>query len=331
MLVNSGKQLPLIDKLVVNIIEETQPRWLNFKKGKIDFLEIPKDNFDSAVTPDRGLTNDLAELGIELKITPSLDVTYVAFNHDNKIFQNVKLRRAMMLAYDVHEANRLFYNKTALPAQSVIPPGITGFIKDYTSPYRIKDRAKAVETAKQILAEAGYPNGEGLPVLTYDCAAGTDSRQQGDYFAKQMSQIGIKVKVVPNPWPQLQSKITKRTVELYGIAWGADYPDAENFLQLLYGPNRAPGANGSGYNNSEFNRLFKISSVMQDSPERTALYEKMYRMAAEQVPWIYGVHRQTFMLKQGWLKNYISTDFEAGREQYLDLDLNIKTELLKKF
>jgi oligopeptide transport system substrate-binding protein len=331
MLANAGKQLPLVDKLVVSIIEETQPRWLNFQKGKIDFLEIPKDNFDSAVTPDRGLTDSLGKKGIELKITPSLDVTYIGFNHDNKTFQNVKLRRAMMLAYDVNEANRLFYNKTALPAQSVIPPGITGYIKNFKSPYRLENREKAVAMAKQLMVEAGHANGEGLPVITYDCAAGTDSRQQGDYFAKQMAQIGIKVKVVSNPWPQLQSKITKRTIELYGIAWGADYPDAENFLQLLYGPNRAPGANGSGYDNPEFNRLFKVSSVMQDSPERTALYEKMYRMAAEEVPWIYGVHRQTFMLQQGWLKNYISTDFEAGRAKYLDLNLNKKTELLKKF
>lgn len=330
MLKDAGKPLPLVDELVVNIIEETQPRWLNFKKGKIDFLTIPKDNFDSAVTPDRGLTDELAEKGIVLKITPSLDVTYVAFNHDNKLFQNLKLRQAMMLAYDVKESNRLFYNMTALPAQSVIPPGIAGYIKGYKSPFRLENREKAIEKAKQLMVEAGYPNGEGLPPLTYDCAAGTDSRQQGDYFAKQMAQIGIQVKVVPNPWPQLQSKITKRTVELYGIAWGADYPDAENFLQLLYGPNRAPGANGSGYDNPEFNRLFKVSSVMQDSPERTALYEKMYRMAAEEVPWVYGVHRQTFLLHHGWLKNYISTDFEAGRAQYLDLDLNKKSELLKK-
>lgn len=331
LLKDAGKPLPLVSKVVVNIIEESQPRWLNFQKGKVDFVDVPKDNFDSAITPDRNLSGSLSEKGINLMISPSLDVTYVAFNHDNKIFQSVKLRRAMMLAYDVEQSNKLFYNNTALPAQSVIPPGISGYIKGYKSPYRLMNRTQAVEQAKKLMVEAGYPNGEGLSEFTYDTASGTVSRQMGEYFSKQMAQIGIKIKVVSNPWPQLQDKITKRTVELFGIAWGADYPDAENFLQLLYGPNKAPGANGSGYDNPEFNRLFKVSSVMQDSPERTALYEKMYRMAAEEVPWIYGVHRQTFTIKQGWMKNFVATDFEAGRAQYLDVDLNKKKELLKKF
>lgn len=331
LLADAGKQLPLVDKIVVNIIEETQPRWLNFQKGKVDYIAVPKDNFDSAITPDKNLSDSLVQKGIELMVAPSLDVTYIAYNHDNKLFQNVKLRRAMMLAYDVDKSNELFYNNTALPAQSVVPPGIKGFIKGYKNPYRNPNREQALAAAKELLAEAGYPEGKGFPEITYDCASGTVSRQQGEYFKKQMAEIGINVKVVSNPWPQLQDKITKRSVELYGIAWGADYPDAENFLQLLYGPNRSPGANGSGYDNPEFNQLFKVSSVMQDSPERTAMYEKMYRIAAEQVPWIYGVHRQTFTIKQGWLKNYVSTDFDSGQEKYLDVDLNKKAELLKKF
>ena len=117
---------------------------------------------------------------------------------------------------------------------------------------------------------------------------------------------------------------------MYGIAWGADYPDAENFLQLIYGPNRAPGANGSGYDNPEFNQLFASAAIMQDSPERTALYEKMNRMAAEEVPWIFGVHRQSYLLKHSWLTNYVQSDFEHGNAQYLNVDLTKKAEMVKK-
>jgi ABC-type transport system substrate-binding protein len=145
-----------------------------------------------------------------------------------------------------------------------------------------------------------------------------------------MAQIGVKIKVLQNPWPELQKKITTRNIMAYGIAWGADYPDAENFLQLLYGPNRAPGANGSGYDNPELNRLYKTASIMQDSPERTALYEKMNRIAAEQVPWVYGVHRQNFVLRHSWLKNFVNSDFDAGSAQYLSIDKVKKEEMLKK-
>ena len=325
-LADAGKELPLVDNIVVNVIIESQPRWLNFLKGKVDFISIPKDNFDSAVTPDRNLSPEYKDKGISLLINPSLDVTYTAFNHDLKLFQNVDLRRAMSLAYDVKKSNELFYNNTSLPAQSVVPPGIAGNVPSYVSPYR----GPNIEEAKKLLAKAGYPEGKGLPEITYDCPSGTVSRQIGDYMKQQLAQIGVRIKVVTNPWPELQKKITKRQVMLYGIAWGADYPDAENFLQLLYGPNKAPGANGSGYNNPEFNKLFKVASVMQDSPERTALYEKMNRIASEQAPWIYGVHRQNFTLRHSFLKNYMSTDFETGQGQYLNIDSDIKAKAIKK-
>jgi ABC-type transport system substrate-binding protein len=152
----------------------------------------------------------------------------------------------------------------------------------------------------------------------------------GDFFRKNMADIGVKIKVVQNSWPELQNKITKRSVQVYGIAWGADYPDAENFLQLLYGPNKSPGANGSGYDNAEFNQLYKTASVLQDSPERTALYEKMSRIAAEQVPWVFGVHRQSFIMKHSWLKNYLSSDVGADRAEYVNIDLNQKKTMVEK-
>lgn len=325
-----GKKLPLVEKVVVNIIKEDQPRWLNFQKGNLDYIAIPKDNFDAAVSPSNELAGDLSKKGIELLIQPSLDVTYTAFNLDLDLLKNKKLRQALSLAYDVDTANVLFYNNRALPAQSLVPPGISGYIKGFENKFRGHGKDEEIARAKKLIAEAGFPEGKGLKELTYDCPSSTVSRQIGEYTKQQFAKIGVKLKVVQNTWPELQKKIDKRQVELWGIAWGADYPDAENFLQLLYGPNRAPGANGSGYNNPEFNRLFASAAVMQDTPERTALYEKMVRMAAEEMPWIYGVHRQNYVLKHGWLKNYVITDFEAGTEQYLDIDLDAKKIALEK-
>jgi len=325
-LADAGKKIPFVEKIVVNIMKEQQPRWLNFGKGKIDVIGIPKDNFEAAITPDRALTDGMAKKGIELIKNISLDVTYIAFNHDDPLFKNVYLRRAMSMAYDPVASNKLFYNDLAVVAQSLVPPGIAGNIKGYTNPYV----GPNIEGAKKMLAKAGYGGGLGLPEIVYDTASATVSRQMGEFFKKQMAKIGIKIKVVTNPWPQLQEKITKRKVQVFGIAWGADYPDAENFLQLLYGPNRSPGANGSGYDNPEFNRLFEVSALMQDSPERTALYEKMYRIAAEQMPWIFGVHRQNFILRHGFLKNYVASDFDQGSAQYLNIDLKEKAEILKK-
>ena len=325
-LADAGKKLPLVDKLVVNIMVESQPRWLNFQKGRLDFITIPKDNFDTAITPGKGLSPSFIEKGISLDITPALDVTYIAFNHDNELFKNVKLRRAMSLAYNITASNKLFYNDTALPAQSIVPPGIAGYLPGYVSPYR----GLELEKAKNLLAEAGYPGGKGLPVITYDTTASTISRQMSEFFKKQMAKIGIEVKAQSNSWPELQKKVqTTRELMMWGIAWGADYPDAENFLQLLYGPNKAPGSNGSGYSNKDFDKLFEKTAVMQDSPERTKLYEKMNKMVAEEVPIIYGVHRQNYTLKQTWMKNFVASDFDAGRSQYLNVDKATKSKVIK--
>ena len=326
LLTDAGKKLPLVDKIVVNVIIESQPGWLKFNKGEIDTYSIPKDNFATAVK-DNKLSADLVAKGLELKITPMLDLTYTAFNYDNKLFANTKLRKAMYMAFDEGKSNELFYNNTAFPAQGVIPPGIAGNVKDYKNPFK----GPNVEGAKKMLAEAGYPNGKGLPEITYDIADSTTSRQMAEFFQKQMEQIGIKIKIQASPWPEFLAKQKKRSLQMFGAAWGADYPDAENFLQLLYGPNASPGANSSNYNNPQFNKDFEAAVSMPDSPERTARYEKLNKFLAEEAVIMFNNHRQSYSLTQGWLRNYHYSDLNLDYAQYLGIDTVKKAELLKKF
>lgn len=326
LLADAGKKLPLIDKIVVNVMVETQPSWLKFNKGEIDYLGIPKDSFATAIK-DNKISGDLATKGMVLTISPQLDVTYTGFNFENKLFHNTKLRRAMYLAYDEAKANTLFYNNTAFPAQSIIPPGIAGNIKDYKNPFK----GPNLELAKKTLAEAGYPEGKGLPEIIYDIPDSTTSRQMGEFFQKQMEQIGIKIKISASPWPEFQAKLKKRAGQMFGIAWGADYPDAENFLQLYYGPNSAPGANSQNYNDPKFNKEFEAAVKLQDSPERTAMYEKLNKYLAEEVISLFGVHRQAYTLQQGWLRNYRASDLHHDSVQYLNIDSAKKEELFKKF
>ncbi|MDO9182585.1 MAG: ABC transporter substrate-binding protein [Bacteriovorax sp.] len=326
LLADAGKRLPLVDKIIVNVMIESQPAWLKLNKGEIDTYSIPKDNFATAVK-DNKLSPELINKGLALSITPMLDLTYTAFNYDNKLFQNTKLRKAMYMAFDEAKSNELFYNNTAFPAQSVIPPGIAGNIKGYINPFK----GPNLEGAKKMLAEAGYPDGKGLPEITYDIADSTTSRQMAEFFQKQMEQIGIKIKVQASPWPEFLAKQKKRSLQMFGAAWGADYPDAENFLQLLYGPNASPGANSSNYNNPQFNKDFEAAVAMQDSPERTARYEKLNKFLAEDVVVMFNNHRQSYSLTQGWLRNYHYSDLNLDYVQYLNLDTAKKAELLKKF
>jgi oligopeptide transport system substrate-binding protein len=322
---DAGKELPLVSKVEVSIITEEHPRWLNFKKGAIDYVEIPKDNFISAVR-EGTLSDELTSLGMKLIIQPTLDTTFMAFNFDNKILDNVNLRRAMSLALDPAEWNQLFYNSSAIPAQSVIPPGAKGYDETYRNPYHGPNLAKA----KELLIQAGYPEGKGLPTMVFDTSSSTVYRQMGEYFKKRMALIGIDVSINSNPWPELQKKIDNRRFMIYTMAWQGDYPDGHNFLQLLYGPNRAPGPNGSGFNSPEVNALFEKVSLMSDSEERTKLYKELNQMIGEQVPWIFGVHRRMHYVAQGWVENYYYSDFDAAQIQYLNINSSKKAELSKK-
>ncbi|MCM2349207.1 MAG: ABC transporter substrate-binding protein [Bacteriovoracaceae bacterium] len=326
---NLAKQrVPMLDSIVVHIMLEAQPRWFNFNKAKVDVLELPKDNFDQALNKDGTLASDLVSKGVQLDAEPMMDVTFYAFNHDDPLFKNnLKLRQAMSLAYDRKKSNELFYVNTGTIADGVIPPGLGGYDESYKNPYVEYN----VEKAKQLLKEAGYPEGKGLPEITVQTTVSTDSRLMLEFFIKCMSDIGIKVKLGSNSWPELVNKVTKRQHQMYTMAWHGDYPDAENFLSLLYCPNQSPGSNGSNYCNPKFDALFKKATLLQDTPERSKLYAEINQMVSEDVPWILGFHRQKQYLSQGWIKNFEYTEYFQHLFQYLDVDLEKKKELSSKF
>lgn len=326
MLADAGKRLPLVDKIVVDVMVESQPSWLKFNKGETDYLYIPKDNYNTAIK-DNKLSREMQDKGMFLKITPGLDVYFYGFNYDNKIFHNINLRKAMSLAFDARQANELFYNNTGFPAESVAPPGIAGNVPSFKNPWR----GPNVNLAKKYLAEAGYPEGKGLPEITLDTFSSTSARQKAEFFQKQMEKIGIKIKVVTNLSPELQAKIKRKATMMIDYGWIGDYPDTENFLQIFYGPNSSPGSNTSNYNNPEFNKQYEIVAKMQDSPERTALYEKLNQFLANEAVAIFTVHTQSYMLQQKWVKNYHDSDFIFDFHQYLNVDLQEKAETLKRF
>ncbi|MDC7222387.1 MAG: ABC transporter substrate-binding protein [Spirochaetales bacterium] len=314
----AGKELPFCDRVVWYIIEESSVQWLKFLNGELDYSSIPKDNFDSTVV-NGTLSQEMIDKGITLDINGSLDVTYTFFNMELPIFRdNPKLRQAMSLGYNNEKVQEIFYNFRCLGAQTLLPPGLGGYEPDYVNPYARYD----VEEAKKLLAEAGFPNGEGLPTFKFQMYSNTSTthKQMVEFFIENMAEIGITVEAVPGDWPTFLEAIDNHNIEIGGMAWGADYPDAQNFLQLNYGPNFAPGPNSANYSNPAFDALYDKGAFMQQSPERDKIYAEAAQMAAEDVPWIMGVHRLAYALKQPWLKTRVYRDIGHGYSKYLDVD-----------
>jgi oligopeptide transport system substrate-binding protein len=327
LLADAGKKIPLVDKINVHIVVESQPKWLSFLKAKDDLLEVKDVNIQQSINSDKTLKDEHKEKGVRLILKPMLDVTFYAFNHEDPIFKNRKLRQAMNLAFDRASYNKLFHENTAFEAQGPIPPGLGGQAREFKNPYVKFD----LEQAKKLMVEAGYPGGKGLPVIVVQTTSETISRQQVEFFEKCMDKIGINIDLGMNTWPQLVNKVSNKQHQMYTMAWGADYPDAENFLGLLYCPNQSPGSNGANYCNPDFDALYKQATVMQDSSERTDLYEKLNEMGATDAPWIFGFHRTDIYLAQAWLKNFKHMEFNHSQFQYLNVDLEVKKQLIKKF
>lgn len=325
---DAGKKVPFLDRVVVDIIIESQPVWLKFRQGDLDSIAPPKDNYDSAL-PGGKLSPAMAKEGIRNVRMPSLDLVYTAFNMEDPILgvpageKGLALRRALAMAIDRNKFIKQFYNDRATPAQGPIPPGLPGYDPEYQNPYNRFDP----EGARKLLAEAGYSEANPVPKLAFDTSAGTGSMQIAEFYKQAYKAIGVEIDIQTNSWPELTKKVKTRRSQIWGMAWRGDYPDAQNFLQLFYSKNASPGPNGPNYNNPEFDKLYEKASTMLPSPERTELYEKMAKIVMNDAPMSFTSHRIIDTLVHGWLKNYKPHDMGHGFYKFYRVDNEEKAKL----
>jgi ABC-type transport system substrate-binding protein len=306
----AGQQLPLIDKVVVTTIPESTTGWNLFLQGYMDGWSVSQTNFSQVMTQQGTLSSEMKERGIRLVKSNELGVTYFAFNMRDPVLggytpQKRKLRQAISLAVNAQEFIELFDQGNGLRAQSVIPPGIYGYDANYRNPYRTYD--PKMKRAKQLLKEAGYPDGidtkTGQRLTVYYDNARTDAagRQFIGLISRQIEALGINLESRAQRDVVWQSKIEGNDWQLTDYGWLADYPDAENFALLLYGPNRRPGPNLTGYDSPVYNRLFERVRSMEDGPQRLKLINEMRAVAQEDCPLIYLENRQKLSLYHSWV------------------------------
>ena len=324
LLADAGKPLPLNDKVVMEIFQETQPMWLKFMAGDLDLSGIPKDNFSSVIESDGSLSEEMKNQGVRLITAFDPDFTFVGFNMTDPILgKNINLRRAISRAYDVKPIIEIFFNGRAIAAKGPIPPGLSGYSEKHKNPYRDFNIAEA----KKLMIKAGYGPGKKPPRLEYITNVSTTGRQMSDLLKKQMAEIGIDLKVNLTTWPEFQKAINNKKAQIFGMAWRGDYPDAENFLQLFYSKNFPPyGSNYYFYKNPKFDALYEKSLRLRPGPERRKLYEKMNLMVMSEVPAIFSAHRIRYALIRPWLKNYKMIDFEHNFVKYYRVDPELRKQ-----
>lgn len=322
LLEDAGKSIPFLDKVVVTVYSEDQPRWLNFLAQNLDLSNIPQDSYDELLTPTQQLNPQFEKKGILLHKLGLMDLTGTAFNMRDPILgKNKLLRQALSLAYNVEPVVEVFYNRGATAAQGPIPPGLDGYDRGFHNPYRQSSASKA----KELLTQAGFPNGEGLPPLDYYSNESETARQFGEYLAKSLGSVGVKVNVQLLSWPEFMEKMEQGSGHLYGYAWVNDYPDAENSLQLFYSKHVPPGPNCSFFENPGYDQLYEQALQLKPGPPRTQLYQKMVSLLVEETPWIWGVHRIKFLLNHRWVKNIkVGDEIMRGQVKYYRVDPSLK-------
>jgi len=308
-----GKQLPIMEKIEIYFMEEGMSRWNSLTKGnEIQFGMIPPElTFMVADHVNPLVLKPSYAQKYTAWLDPQIEVVYLNFDMSNPEIgynpdpernqRNLLLRRAMQKAYNWDQRNKRFYNGVAEVFPGVIPPGLDAYDAD-------ADRSSItldLEQAKALLKEGGWTP-ENLPNLDYCSVANVQYQQFYEQFRGWMEKIGYprkKIKwVTYATFGDFSRAVKNRECMLIGMAWGADYPDSENMLQLFYGPNQSPGSNSANFDDSEFNRLFEKSSVMQSGPERTAIYRQLNQMICDQVPSICGIARKEPYI---WHKNLV--------------------------
>ncbi|MBI2438891.1 MAG: hypothetical protein HYV36_08800, partial [Lentisphaerae bacterium] len=305
LLRDAGVSVPIIDRVVQYVVGDSSTMWFLFLKGQFEMSGISRDNWNAVISAEKTLNRDLAQKGIRMYSAPVMETYYIGFNMDDEVVgTNKLLRQALTCAFN-SETYVEFYNQRIIRAKGPLPPTIAGF-EEQRTPYPFD-----LSRARSLLEQAGYPEGKDPRTLrrlklTIDLGNANDPelRAAVELFADFMGQIGVLIVPVYNNWPAFLERIERRQAQLFRLGWVADYPDAENFLQLFYGANSSPGPNHSNYRNKEFDTLYERVRVMPDSPERTELYRKMAALVVEDCPWLFEQHPLAYGLTHAWLRNY---------------------------
>ncbi len=301
-----GRVPPFMDRIEVAFIAEDAARWNTFIAGETDFIKVPVSQFDRVLSSREPptLSADLAET---YRLAANLESGFVHtdFNMDDQRIgyhpdpdqdaRNRALRCAIVKAFDWQRRNEVFYYGIGRVFPGIIPPVTPEFEAGGTASRTGRD----LLGARKLLRDAGWIP-DNLPTLEYGFPTSVTERQMFEQFRSFMADIGYpSEKVRPltfATYGDYARAYLNREVMLLTTGWTMDYPDAENTLQLFYGPNASPGSNNANYDNPEFNRLYRASATMQASPMRTSMYRNMNRIVQDDCTTISGISRTLILL-----------------------------------
>lgn len=299
-------RLPYLDAVKVTFITDKQSAFMNFIKKDLDFFNSVDGSYRDDILTKSGKMTSKYKGKFQLIKGPYLCTEYVGILVDtsksivkNSPLRFKKVRQAINYAIDKPKLIKYLRNSVGTPATSgFIPKGMPGF--DST---RVKGYDYNLPLAMKLLAEAGFPNGKGMPEVTLSTS--TTYKDLIEFIQSELANIGIRAKVDVSPAASLRDMMAKNEVNFFRGSWIADYPDGENYLSVFYSKNKVPfGPNYTGYFNDEFDRLFEQSYFESDTKKRYELYYKMDNMVMEHSSVVPILYDQSVTMLQNNISGY---------------------------
>ncbi|HLR12937.1 MAG TPA: ABC transporter substrate-binding protein, partial [Burkholderiaceae bacterium] len=358
LLADCGKPTPFIDRIEFSLEKESVPLMGKFLQGYYDIPEIGRGDYGVSMQVAAGDYVEKAELyadrNIQIRSTTAAQQFYLGFNWLDPVVgkgdtpeqqeRNRLLRHAISIAFDWEQFVSIFQDGQGEVAHGPVPPGVSGHqsLPEGMNPvvYEASDGQvvrRPLDQARELLKQAGYPDGRdektGKPlILHFDSAGGTGSSAMLDWMRRQLADIDIELEIRATDYNRFQDKMRRGTAQMYMWGWVADYPDAENFLFLLYGPNAKVingGENASNYQNDEYDRLFDEMRYLDDGPEKDAIIHRMTRVAQQDAPWMFGYSPKSGGAWHGWVANAKPTQMVRNTLQYYRLDTQLRADSIR--
>ncbi|MDH1439317.1 ABC transporter substrate-binding protein [Acinetobacter johnsonii] len=324
-----GKKMPQIGEIDIQVMEEGQSRWLSFIKDEVDLFALDGELTVQALQ-DGKLKPELVKKGVQLsRITdPSIDYHY--WNMQNPIVgglskDKIALRRAMAMAFSADNYINILQKGDSQKLQAPIPSGVVGYDPNYRSsiPYSVKAANLLLDRYHYKVAADGWrtqPNGKPLVIEMTLSGNNLRSQQQAEFWKKTLDSIKIKMTTKSMPFAEAL-KLEKQCKTMFkASAWIADYPDADNFMQLFYGKNIKITNNGC-VKIPEYDRLYEQAQKMTPSPERDAIYAKMSRLLEVYMPVQVIGARYRNILAQPRVIGFKKHPILPAEWMYIDIDL----------
>lgn len=276
----NGQRLPYLDAVSISFLSDRQSAFLEFLKGNLDFISgIDASYKDELLTRSGTLRNKYRDR-FAMITAPYLNTEYLGFlMTPGSSLSDLRIRKAINYGFDRKQMIRFLRNNIGIAGlYGMVPPGLPSTDTTSFTGYHYHP-----DTTAQLLREAGFPGGKGLPEMTLSTTK--EYLDLCEFMQGQLRESGINIKLEVNQAAAHRELVAKQKLDFFRASWIADYPDAENYLSLFYSPNKAPaGPNYTHFQSTAFDSLYRRASVTIDDSARYRLYTSMDQLVMEQAP-----------------------------------------------